>query len=55
MSNAIGNGWAYTILAVLSVISCAGPVASMRYGMRWRKAKKEKAEQRKGEKDLPRE
>ena len=51
MSNAIGNGWAYTILAALFLLSCLGPLASVRYGMKWRRAKKEKAERRQREKE----
>lgn len=47
MSNAIGNGWAYTILAVLFALSLLGLLVSVRYGMQWRRAKKEKAERRK--------
>lgn len=44
MSNAMGNGWAYTTLAIIFLISCLGPVVCMRYGIAWRRAKKEKAE-----------
>ncbi|USW56623.1 Putative major facilitator superfamily, MFS transporter superfamily [Septoria linicola] len=51
MSNAIGNGWAYTILAILVLLSLLGLLASVRYGMGWRRAKKEKAERRKQAKD----
>ncbi|KAK3069243.1 hypothetical protein LTR53_012575 [Teratosphaeriaceae sp. CCFEE 6253] len=51
MSNAMGNGWAYTILALLFAFSCAGPVASMRYGIEWRKAKKDKAYRKKHAKE----
>lgn len=47
MSDAMGNGWAYTTLALLFVLAMAGPLASMKYGIQWRKAKKEKAESRK--------
>ncbi|KAF7190830.1 MFS transporter M6 [Pseudocercospora fuligena] len=47
MSEAIGNGWAYTILAVLFLISTIGPITSMRYGISWRKAKREKAGRKK--------
>lgn len=42
MSAAMGNGWAYTVLALIFALSIAGPVASMRYGIHWRKSKKEK-------------
>ncbi|KAK4955358.1 hypothetical protein LTR10_007553 [Elasticomyces elasticus] len=44
MSEALGNGLAYTILSLLFLVSCAGPIASMKYGIQWRKAKKAKAE-----------
>ena len=47
MTNAMGNGWAYTTLALLFVLSSAGPLAAMRYGVTWRQAKKEKAERKK--------
>ena len=43
MTRAMGHGWAYTILGLLAVLASAGPLACMRYGMQWRKAKKEKA------------
>ncbi|KAK5124378.1 hypothetical protein LTR85_001595 [Meristemomyces frigidus] len=46
MSAAMGNGWAYTVLAVIFALSIAGPVASMRYGIKWRQAKKEKMQKR---------
>lgn len=46
MSNALGNGWAYTILASLFVLSTAGPILSMKHGIRWRREKKEKAERK---------
>jgi hypothetical protein len=42
LSNAIGNGWAYTFLALLFLASMVGPVSTMRYGMKWRRVKKEK-------------
>ncbi|KAK0264105.1 hypothetical protein LTR35_017368 [Friedmanniomyces endolithicus] len=51
MSEAVGNGWAYTILAGFFIGSCAGPIASMRYGIEWRRAKKEKAERRRKAKE----
>ncbi|KAK1068804.1 hypothetical protein LTR33_011055 [Friedmanniomyces endolithicus] len=51
MSEAVGNGWAYTILALFFIGSCAGPIASMRYGVEWRRAKKEKAERRRKAKE----
>jgi Flp pilus assembly protein TadB len=46
MSNAMGAGWAYTLLTLLFVISCISLVASMKYGIKWRKAKKEKEERK---------
>lgn len=51
MSEAMGNGWAYTILALFSVLSAAGPVAAMKYGIEWRKSKKEKEERKKQAKE----
>lgn len=51
MTNALGTGWAYTILALLFIVSSAGPVAAMKYGIGWRKAKKEKADRKKQEKE----
>lgn len=50
MSSAMGDGWAYTVLAVISILSCVGPVASMRYGMKWRLEKMEKAKRREEQK-----
>lgn len=47
MTDALGIGWAYTILALLFIISSAGPVATMKYGIEWRRAKKAKAERKK--------
>lgn len=47
MSDAMGNGWAYTVLALLFVIASIGPVFTMKYGIKWRKAKKEKSERKK--------
>lgn len=46
MSDAMGNGWAYTILAIIFALSTIGPLASMKYGIQWRKAKKEKERRR---------
>lgn len=51
MSNAMGNGWAYTLLALLFVISTLGPLASMKYGIKWRKEQKVKMERRKKAKE----
>ncbi|KAF2724354.1 MFS general substrate transporter [Polychaeton citri CBS 116435] len=46
MVEAMGNGWAYTLLALLFLLSTTGPLASMKYGIQWRKAKKERVEKR---------
>lgn len=51
MTNAIGNGWSYTILAVLFMASAAGPLLTMKYGVKWRRAKKEKKERRRRERE----
>lgn len=42
MTEALGNGWAYTILALIFAVSCLGLVVMMKYGIKWRKEKKEK-------------
>ncbi|KAK4574091.1 hypothetical protein LTR86_001852 [Recurvomyces mirabilis] len=42
MSKAMGNGWAYTTLALIFLATCAGPLATMKYGMAWRQAKKQR-------------
>ncbi|KAK5115734.1 hypothetical protein LTR62_000823 [Meristemomyces frigidus] len=52
MVKAMGNGWSYTVLALLFVASCAGPVATMRYGIVWRRARKAKEERRKGDRGV---
>ncbi|EFR02297.1 hypothetical protein MGYG_05295 [Nannizzia gypsea CBS 118893] len=44
MSTAMGNGWAYTTLAMLFIFSLTGPWATMRHGMEWRKIKSEKGQ-----------
>ncbi|KAK5678837.1 hypothetical protein LTS10_008492 [Elasticomyces elasticus] len=51
MSEALGNGLAYTILSLLFLVSCAGPIASMKYGIQWRRAKKAKAERKRKAKE----
>jgi membrane protein required for beta-lactamase induction len=38
----MGHSWAYTVFAVIFLFSALGPVAVMVYGIKWRKAKKEK-------------
>ncbi|KAK3614690.1 hypothetical protein LTR56_022203 [Elasticomyces elasticus] len=52
MSEALGNGLAYTILSLLFLVSCAGPIASMKYGIQWRRAKKAKAESKRKAKEV---
>lgn len=51
MSAAMGTGWAYTILALLFVVSSTGPILTMKYGIQWRRAKKEKSERKKRAKE----
>lgn len=51
MADAMGYGWAYTILALLFFVTSTGSAASMVYGVKWRKQKKEKAERRQQRKD----
>lgn len=38
--------WAYTVLGALFLIGSVGPIMSMRYGIAWRRVKKEKAERK---------
>lgn len=42
MSEAMGNGWAYTLLTLLFIAYSPALWACMWYGMKWRKAKREK-------------
>lgn len=42
MTEALGNGWAYTILALIFAFSCLGLVVMMKFGVKWRKEKKAK-------------
>ena len=53
MSQAMGYGWSYTVLAAFFLVSSIGPLASMRYGMRWRAQKKARQEARKAGKSGP--
>jgi hypothetical protein len=46
----MGFSWAYTVLGALFLIGSVGPIASMRYGIAWRQAKKEKDERKEEEK-----
>lgn len=48
MINGIGTGWSYTLMALLAVITVPGLLLSMRYGIRWRKAKATKLAAKKG-------
>ncbi|PQE19031.1 MFS multidrug protein [Rutstroemia sp. NJR-2017a WRK4] len=42
MVDAMGTGWSYTILALLFVVYSPALLVIMRYGMRWRKVRKDK-------------
>ena len=58
MSSALGKGWAYTTLALISVAVSPTLVVTMRYGIEWRRKRSEKerrAEERKKEKRLRKE
>lgn len=55
MSEAMGNGWAYTVLALLFVVSSIGPLFTMKYGIKWRREKRERAERRKQAKESKKE
>jgi multidrug resistance protein len=46
MSDAMGNGWAYTTLALLFLLSCGGLLVIMKYGIPWRRARAAKEESR---------
>lgn len=46
MSDAMGDGWAYTTLALMFLLSCGGLLVIMKYGIAWRKERKLKAENR---------
>lgn len=46
MADAMGNGWAYTLLALLFVAYSPALWLTMYRGMGWRKAKKERAEKK---------
>ena len=51
MSDVMGNGWAYTVLGVISIGSSIGPLAAMKYGVRWRREKREKQQRKETAKD----
>lgn len=42
MTDAMGQGWAYTTLALLFLLSCGGLLVIMKYGITWRRARKTK-------------
>jgi MFS family permease len=46
MSDAMGEGWAYTTLALMFMLSCGGLLAIMKYGPQWRKARQAKEDAR---------
>lgn len=52
MSEAVGFGWAYTILSLLFVGSTVALIPVMRSGMRWRRVKKDKAEKKQVAREL---
>ncbi|KAK9327932.1 major facilitator superfamily domain-containing protein [Lipomyces starkeyi] len=51
MSDAMGRGWAYTLLALIFIGYSPALVVVITYGMRWRKAKLEKMETHAQEKE----
>jgi MFS family permease len=42
MSDAMGEGWAYTTLALMFLLSCGGLLVVMKHGPQWRKARQAK-------------
>jgi multidrug resistance protein len=42
MSDAMGDGWAYTTIALLFLLSCGGLLVIMKYGIAWREERKAK-------------
>jgi multidrug resistance protein len=44
MSDAMGNGWAYTTLALMFLLSCGGLLVIMKYGISWRRIRAVKLE-----------
>lgn len=51
MAKAMGNGWAYTVLALLFMGSSPCLFACARWGMRWRRERKEKLDGKKEKKE----
>ncbi|KEQ96879.1 hypothetical protein AUEXF2481DRAFT_63918 [Aureobasidium subglaciale EXF-2481] len=47
MTKAMGNGWAYTLLALLLIAYSPALLLTMKSGVNWRRAKKQKEEQKK--------
>ncbi|KAI5208618.1 citrate synthase [Aureobasidium subglaciale] len=47
MTKAMGNGWAYTLLALLLIAYSPALLLTMKSGVKWRRAKKQKEEQKK--------
>lgn len=47
MTAAMGNGWAYTLLALIFLVSLVPLFLVMRVGMKWRQAKRVKEDERK--------
>jgi MFS family permease len=46
MSDAMGEGWAYTTLALMFLLSCGGLLVIMKHGSQWRKARQAKEDAR---------
>jgi multidrug resistance protein len=44
MSDAMGDGWAYTTFALLFLLSCGGLLVIMKYGIAWRSERQAKLE-----------
>lgn len=42
MTDAMGNGWAYTLLALLFLLTCGGLLVIVKYGISWRRERKAK-------------
>ncbi|KAG9628840.1 hypothetical protein KCU64_g17710, partial [Aureobasidium melanogenum] len=45
MTKAMGNGWAYTLLAFLLIAYSPAMLLTMKSGIKWRRAKKQKQEE----------
>lgn len=45
MTKAMGNGWAYTLLAFLLIAYSPALLLTMKSGIKWRRAKKQKQEE----------